>query len=248
MYITAVALLPSGVRIVILFTIVTTSAGFLAISSGTSSGSLHELYRSSSNHNRIVRRLSNNNRTSALSMSLLDRLQPGAASAPDPSQAKITPIDSMKTYEEAVIQSEESLVVIKAFVPWCRACKGFDVKFRKLNADLLRQEAPVHFYELDVFAVKDVKMLLDIKVAPSVVMFMSGTKVDSFSCGPRRFDLVTEKIASRLSLLEVEGGPRWVVQQEPPPPPQRTSLVKGNREPIYYDSGIEEEEEPRRDL
>jgi hypothetical protein len=36
--------------------------------------------------------------------------------------------------------------------------------------ELQQQQAPVVFYEMDVFAVKDVKKLLEIKVAPSIVM------------------------------------------------------------------------------
>jgi hypothetical protein len=52
----------------------------------------------------------------------------------------------------------------------CRACKAFDLKYRKLSLELQQQQAPVVFYEMDVFAVKDVKKLLEIKVAPSIVM------------------------------------------------------------------------------
>eukprot|EP00612_Vaucheria_litorea_P006319 CAMPEP_0171473118 /NCGR_PEP_ID=MMETSP0946-20130122/1657_1 /TAXON_ID=109269 /ORGANISM="Vaucheria litorea, Strain CCMP2940" /LENGTH=133 /DNA_ID=CAMNT_0012002833 /DNA_START=216 /DNA_END=617 /DNA_ORIENTATION=- len=131
----------------------------------------------------------------------------------------------MDTFEEAVGKSQSNrLVVIKAFVPWCRACKAFDQKFRKLGLDLESQGAPVTFYEVDVFAVKDVKNLLDIKLAPSIVMYINGNQIDNFSCGPKKFDQVVEKISGKLSELSgAEGAfkmpqvkPEKVVENNPP--------------------------------
>ncbi|KAG5177504.1 hypothetical protein JKP88DRAFT_216134 [Tribonema minus] len=111
----------------------------------------------------------------------------------------------MEIFEAAVEASHgDRLVIIKAYVPWCRACKAFDLKYRRLGLELEQQDAPASFYEIDVFAVKDVKQLLDIKVAPSVIMFINGEKVESFSCGPKRFDLVAVKVQERLR--ELTGG------------------------------------------
>jgi Thioredoxin len=73
-------------------------------------------------------------------------------------------------YSERIRTHGNASIVVRIVTRRCRACKAFDLKYRKLSLELQQQQAPVVFYEMDVFAVKDVKKLLEIKVAPSIVM------------------------------------------------------------------------------
>lgn len=90
----------------------------------------------------------------------------------------------------------DELVVIKFYAPWCRACRGLEPKYRRLAMEYSTKR--VVFYEMSHNSITggDVAFLqkLDVNVLPLVQFYASGKRVEAFPCGPRKIELLREKL------------------------------------------------------
>ncbi|CAM9259703.1 unnamed protein product [Discosporangium mesarthrocarpum] len=90
------------------------------------------------------------------------------------------------------------LVVIVAYVPWCRSCKAFRHSLRQLSAEHWLKGTGAVFYEMDLHENTEVKQMLRIKSAPVVLMYSLGQQVERFHCSPSNRHLLVEALERQL--------------------------------------------------
>lgn len=64
-------------------------------------------------------------------------------------------IDSIDIYLDVLATYADSIVVMKVFAGFCRACKAFDHKYRKMATEYQAAGANVKFFEMDWMANRD---------------------------------------------------------------------------------------------
>jgi len=110
----------------------------------------------------------------------------------------------------------QDLVVIKFYAPWCRACRGLEPKYKRLAMEYSTKR--VVFYEMSHKAITGldggVAFLqgLEVNVLPLVQFYAGGKRVETFPCGPRKIELLREKLEkwqnwyARGTLKQEKGG------------------------------------------
>ncbi|CAM9459855.1 unnamed protein product, partial [Choristocarpus tenellus] len=106
-------------------------------------------------------------------------------------------LETMEDYLEVLAANPDKLVVVKVFAGFCRACKAFDVKYRRTA--IAYAGAPVKFCEMDWMKTRDLCKSLQVKKLPHLE-FYAGEKgrVESFVCGPSKSGLLSEKLEEHL--------------------------------------------------
>lgn len=90
------------------------------------------------------------------------------------------------------------LVVIKFYAPWCRACRGLEPKYKRIAMEYGNKKAT--FYEISHKAITGwdegtaLLQALDVNVLPLVQIYADGKRVEAFPCGPRKIELLREKL------------------------------------------------------
>ncbi|CAM9844546.1 unnamed protein product, partial [Discosporangium mesarthrocarpum] len=56
-------------------------------------------------------------------------------------------LETMDDYLEMLAAHPDKLVVVKVFAGFCRACKAFDVKYRRMSIEYADDD--IHFCEMD---------------------------------------------------------------------------------------------------
>jgi len=108
-------------------------------------------------------------------------------------------LESEAEFEAAVNGTAKELVVIKFFAPWCRACRGLEPKYKRLSVEYAAKGG-VRFYELShktMAAQEGGSEFLqkhEINVLPLIHFYLGGQRVEAFPCGPRKIELLREKL------------------------------------------------------
>ena len=120
-----------------------------------------------------------------------------STATPPEQKASVAPLPDEATFTSATAR-DDGLVVIKFYAPWCRACRGLAPKYERLSAEYGPKN--VKFYEMshkEVTAKDDGAAFLqriDVNVLPLVQFYSGGARVESFPCGPRKIELLKEKL------------------------------------------------------
>lgn len=108
----------------------------------------------------------------------------------DLSLAKVESVNSIEEFQALKQANPNKLLVLKHFIPYCRACKAVEPKFARLS--ITRPD--VVFVNVDISVARDMKQALDIRAVPSITMHMGELVVENFTCGPSKFSAVVEKV------------------------------------------------------
>lgn len=112
---------------------------------------------------------------------------------------KIFKIQQPQDLLEFVV-ADERLSIVKVFASWCKTCKVFDVRYRKLAHQL--GSGPVRFAEMqyDTPANEEMCKLLNATKLPYILIYRgSKGKVADFQCSPAKFQLLVDTVNDLLS-------------------------------------------------
>eukprot|EP00188_Purpureofilum_apyrenoidigerum_P006064 Plantae.Rhodophyta-Purpureofilum_apyrenoidigerum.ctg8728.p1 GENE.Plantae.Rhodophyta-Purpureofilum_apyrenoidigerum.ctg8728~~Plantae.Rhodophyta-Purpureofilum_apyrenoidigerum.ctg8728.p1 ORF type:complete len:162 (+),score=17.31 Plantae.Rhodophyta-Purpureofilum_apyrenoidigerum.ctg8728:63-548(+) len=94
-------------------------------------------------------------------------------------------------FERIIDESKDDIVVVKVFAPWCRAC----AKLAPMYEAIAPQYPNMKFTEVNFADNRDLCRRLGVKAMPTFQFFTdSAGKVESYSCGPKRFPELVEKL------------------------------------------------------
>jgi thioredoxin-like negative regulator of GroEL len=137
---------------------------------------------------------------------------------------KIATITKPEDLLEFVLE-DERLSIVKVYAGWCRTCKAFDLKWRKLAHQEGGKFDPkgkvvdpgrVRFAEMDFNANEELCRLLNATRLPYIIMYKgSQGKVDDFQCGPANFAQVIQKVNEYADAPEVSYLETVATTQEP---------------------------------
>lgn len=125
-------------------------------------------------------------------------------------RAEITAIKKQDGLDE-FLKIDDRLCVIKLFAPYCKACKAFGAKFRKLATDKgdrfnAAREAvctgDARFGEIDYASNVKLCRSLGVKTFPSVLIFRGGekgTKLSEIVCNQKKKSI--DQIVSQMDQL-----------------------------------------------
>jgi thiol-disulfide isomerase/thioredoxin len=112
------------------------------------------------------------------------------------------------------LAKDERLVVVKVGANWCKVCKSFDIRWRKLASKLAdrvgserkQERGRVRFCEIEFTEHEDLCRGLQATRLPHVLVFRgavgSAGLVDNFQCSPANFQRVVDTVNT---CLELEG-------------------------------------------
>ncbi|KAL7430733.1 hypothetical protein ACHAXM_002332 [Skeletonema potamos] len=95
---------------------------------------------------------------------------------------------------------DERLSIVKVYASWCKTCKVFDVRYRKLANQM--SDDPVRFAEMqyDTPANEEMCKLLNATKLPYVLIYRgSKGKVADFQCTPATFQVLIDTVNGLLS-------------------------------------------------
>mmetsp|Transcript_33626 Transcript_33626/g.132558 ORF Transcript_33626/g.132558 Transcript_33626/m.132558 type:complete len:163 (-) Transcript_33626:391-879(-) len=100
----------------------------------------------------------------------------------------------MKTSQEysKILNESDDVVLVKFYAPWCRAC---DKAGRLLEA-VTPQYPEVSFNQINFSTNRELCRSLGIKAMPTFHIYHDGVKIDDFSCGPKRFPELVNRLES----------------------------------------------------
>lgn len=145
-------------------------------------------------------------------------MPPPAPAPTQPSTNPVTVIDNEADLLATLARSANQLVVIRVHARWCRSCRALEPKWRRLARELDH----VHFAELEFEAHRILAARLAVKVMPTFLIYdAERNKVDHFSCGPRRANVLRDRIELALENRQrrIDGLPLLDVPDTAPPPP-----------------------------
>lgn len=70
----------------------------------------------------------------------------------------------MDSYFEVLAANQDTIVVVKVFAGFCRACKAFDRKYRALALEYEAAGANIKFYEMDWMETRDLCKSLQVGI------------------------------------------------------------------------------------
>lgn len=120
-------------------------------------------------------------------------------------RAHVEAIEKVDQFEQ-FLAKDERLCLIKFYAPFCKVCKVFGVKFRKLAFDEgdridaggnIVHSGDVRFGEVEYTAGMKLCKSLALKKFPTVMMFRGGRayeKLSEVSCTPKRFVEVVDEM------------------------------------------------------
>jgi len=125
-----------------------------------------------------------------------------------PSNVKITQIEAPEQLFDFINQ-DERLCIVKYYAPWCKTCQKMDIRFRKLvnllgdkidsNNGNIVQNGKIKFADVNIQTNKKLFHRMNIKRLPYIQIYNSDGLVEEFSCGPKNFRSLVEKVEFYLS-------------------------------------------------
>ena len=105
------------------------------------------------------------------------------------------------------VVADERLSIVKVYASWCKTCKVFDIRYRKLASQLgggdnLQSSSPVRFAEMqyDTPANEEMCKLLNATKLPYILIYRgSQGKVADFQCTPAKFQVLVDTVNDLLS-------------------------------------------------
>ena len=106
------------------------------------------------------------------------------------------------------VVADERLSIVKVYASWCKTCKVFDIRYRKLASQLggggddNLQSSPVRFAEMqyDTPANEEMCKLLNATKLPYILIYRgSQGKVADFQCTPAKFQVLVDTVNDLLS-------------------------------------------------
>ena len=104
------------------------------------------------------------------------------------------------------VVADERLSIVKVYASWCKTCKVFDIRYRKLASQLgggdVVQPGPVRFAEMqyDTPANEEMCKLLNATKLPYILIYRgSQGKVADFQCTPAKFQVLVDTVNDLLS-------------------------------------------------
>eukprot|EP00984_Skeletonema_dohrnii_P010550 scaffold4110_cov77-Skeletonema_dohrnii-CCMP3373.AAC.15 len=125
-------------------------------------------------------------------------------SSPQNTQTKIFKIQQPQDLLSFVV-ADERLSIVKVYASWCKTCKVFDIRYRKLASQLGGgdvQPGPVRFAEMqyDTPANEEMCKLLNATKLPYILIYRgSQGKVADFQCTPAKFQVLVDTVNDLLS-------------------------------------------------
>uniref|UniRef100_A0A7S0BTB5 Thioredoxin domain-containing protein n=1 Tax=Rhodosorus marinus TaxID=101924 RepID=A0A7S0BTB5_9RHOD len=103
-------------------------------------------------------------------------------------------VKEMKTTQEysSVVNDHDDVVLVKFYAPWCRACE----KTGRLLEGVAPQYPEVSFNKINFSTNRELCRSLGIKAMPTFHVYYKGEKIDDFSCGPKRFPQLVDRLES----------------------------------------------------
>ena len=107
------------------------------------------------------------------------------------------------------LQEDDRLVVIKLYAPFCRACKSFNLKFRKLAIDRgdatnsigeIARHGDARFGEIDYGSNTKLVKELGIKKFPTVVIYRGSEMLSEITCKHDAIENITAQMDKHLSV------------------------------------------------
>jgi len=128
-------------------------------------------------------------------------------SSPQNTQTKIFKIQQPQDLLSFVV-ADERLSIVKVYASWCKTCKVFDIRYRKLASQLSGgggddnlQSSPVRFAEMqyDTPANEEMCKLLNATKLPYILIYRgSQGKVADFQCTPAKFQVLVDTVNDLL--------------------------------------------------
>jgi thioredoxin-like negative regulator of GroEL len=97
--------------------------------------------------------------------------------------------------------THEELAVVCFHSTWCKACKKFQVLYRKLDVSNPRG---VRLANVEYGKNAALSKMSGVTKLPTVQFYHKGKRLDSFSCGPKSFPRVLGTIQSLLDQVETQ--------------------------------------------
>lgn len=109
-----------------------------------------------------------------------------------PTIDNITHLSTEEHYKNFLSANPDSLVVMKFFAPWCRACKGLEPKFVRIATST--ENKNVVFAQFNVQNNKEFVKSLGILALPNVHFYGEQQILESFPCGPSKVPILRRKL------------------------------------------------------
>jgi len=119
------------------------------------------------------------------------------------------------------VVKDERLTIIKVYATWCKTCKAFDLRFRKLATQEgdkydkqgnMVEPGRVRFAEIDYNQNEELCQLLGAEQLPYILAYKGASgKMDDFQAGPSHFKRVIDLVdqyagtAKEAAILAEEG-------------------------------------------
>lgn len=122
-----------------------------------------------------------------------------------PSQKTIGKIFKIQQPQDLLdfVIEDERLSIIKVYASWCKTCKVFDVRYRKLAnqmGDLSTGNVRFAEMQYDNPANEEMCKLLNATQLPYILIYKgSRGKVADFQCGPAKFQMLIDTVRGLLS-------------------------------------------------
>ena len=131
---------------------------------------------------------------------------------------QITSIDSLDDYLDFLrgdnAEEHKKLTVIKFYASWCKSCAKFGAKYRQLALDegdqvdtsgKLLATGRVRFAEVEFGANKRMCKSFGIKRLPYIHIYKGKAgKLEDFVCGPKKFNLLIDKVNEYVDMSDDE--------------------------------------------
>jgi len=107
---------------------------------------------------------------------------------------EIRGLSNSADFEDAINGTD--LSIIKFYAPWCRACRGLEPKYKRISTEYSKKGFV--FFEMShkelASSEPDFLQKHEVNVLPLVQFYDAGQRVESFPCGPRKIELLREKL------------------------------------------------------
>mmetsp|Transcript_9768 Transcript_9768/g.14285 ORF Transcript_9768/g.14285 Transcript_9768/m.14285 type:complete len:264 (+) Transcript_9768:26-817(+) len=125
-------------------------------------------------------------------------LSPSPVRVTDTRARIVTSIESPEHLRN-VLAEDDRLVVVKIYANWCKTCKVFDVRYRKLaRKESLEPDQRVRFAEIEFTANEELSRSLGGTRLPFIILYKNASNIDdittAFQCGPAYFQNVIDAV------------------------------------------------------
>ena len=129
--------------------------------------------------------------------------------APSIALSRIQPLTTVLELEQAVANAQQAgrLLVVKAYAPWCSACKVIEPKYKRAASSNLE----VDFCEIDFVQAKALCKHCGVEKLPTGMLFKDGKKVEHSCLRSSEFSGLMSRLAEHAehANAEVRGSCTW---------------------------------------